>query len=88
MRYNMSEQEKLDRIMCKPGYTWNKTLKKCLGGGGGLRHIKDGQDQLRDTVENSRNQPQNPPKSPEIPTNSGNSANQAVNSEVKKRASA
>ena len=27
----MSRQEKIDRMMCKPGYTWNETLQKCLG---------------------------------------------------------
>ena len=31
----MSRQEKIDRIMCKPGYTWNETLQRCLGGYGG-----------------------------------------------------
>ena len=35
MRYNMSEQERVDRQMCKPGYTWNATLGKCLSAGGG-----------------------------------------------------
>ena len=29
----ISRQEKIDRIMCKPGYTWNETLGKCLMGG-------------------------------------------------------
>ena len=29
-----SRQEKIDRIMCKPGYTWNETVKKCLGPAG------------------------------------------------------
>tara|TARA_Y100000996_G_scaffold403880_1_gene377341 strand:- start:281 stop:520 length:240 start_codon:yes stop_codon:yes gene_type:complete len=33
----ISRQEKIDRIMCKPGYTWNETLQRCIGayGGGG-----------------------------------------------------
>ena len=32
-----SRQERIDNVMCKPGYTWNETLGKCLGpaGGGG-----------------------------------------------------
>ena len=30
MRYDMSRQEQIDRMMCKPGYTWNETLQKCL----------------------------------------------------------
>ena len=37
-------------MMCKPGYTWNETLQKCLGYGGGA--IK----------ENPVNQP--PPQKP------------------------
>ena len=31
----ISRQEAIDRIMCKPGYTWNETLGKCLMGGFG-----------------------------------------------------
>ena len=32
-----SRQEMIDRTMCKPGYTWNETVGRCLGpaGGGG-----------------------------------------------------
>ena len=32
-----SRQERIDNVMCKPGYTWNETVKRCLGpaGGGG-----------------------------------------------------
>ena len=29
-----SRQEKINNIMCKPGYTWNETVKKCLGPAG------------------------------------------------------
>ena len=25
-----SRQEMIDKTMCKPGYTWNETLQKCL----------------------------------------------------------
>lgn len=25
-----SRQEMIDKAMCKPGYTWNETLKRCL----------------------------------------------------------
>ena len=28
--YNLSRQAKIDKIMCKPGYTWNETLERCL----------------------------------------------------------
>ena len=49
-KYDMSRQEQIDRMMCKPGYTWNETLQKCLGYGGGA--IK----------ENPTNQP--PPQKP------------------------
>ena len=30
----MSVQEQIDRKMCKPGYTWNETLQRCLGAAG------------------------------------------------------
>ena len=33
MNYDMSRQEQIDRAMCKPGYTWNETLGRCLGAG-------------------------------------------------------
>ena len=35
MRYDMNRQAQIDKMMCKPGYTWNETLGKCLGMGGG-----------------------------------------------------
>lgn len=28
--YNLSRQAKIDKVMCKPGYTWNETLQRCL----------------------------------------------------------
>ena len=33
-----SRQERIDKAMCRPGYSWNETLQKCLppvGYGGG-----------------------------------------------------
>ncbi len=33
--YNLSRQAKIDKIMCKPGYTWNETLERCLPAYGG-----------------------------------------------------
>jgi hypothetical protein len=30
-----SRQEMIDKTMCKPGYTWNETLGKCLAAGSG-----------------------------------------------------
>jgi hypothetical protein len=41
MYYDMNRQEQIDRQMCKPGYTWNSTLGKCLGYGGGSSSDKD-----------------------------------------------
>ncbi len=32
---NVSRQEQINKVMCKPGYQWNETLQKCLGAGGG-----------------------------------------------------
>ena len=32
---NKSVQQLIDEKMCKPGYVWNDTLKRCLGMGGG-----------------------------------------------------
>ena len=33
-----SQQQLLDERMCKPGYTWNHTLKRCIGGYGSGKH--------------------------------------------------
>ncbi len=33
---NVSRQEQINKVMCKPGYQWNETLQKCLGSGGGV----------------------------------------------------
>ena len=30
-----SVQQLMDETMCRPGYVWNDTLKRCLGAGGG-----------------------------------------------------
>jgi len=30
-----SVQQLMDERMCRPGYRWNDTLKRCLGAGGG-----------------------------------------------------
>ena len=35
MRYDSNRQSMIDKVMCKPGYTWNETLGKCLRAGGG-----------------------------------------------------
>ena len=29
-RADMDRQSRIDRAMCKPGYTWNETIKKCV----------------------------------------------------------
>ena len=29
---HVSRQEQIDKQMCRPGYRWNATLGKCLGG--------------------------------------------------------
>ena len=81
MRYDRSEQEKLDRIMCKPGYTWNKTLKRCLAYGS----VAANEPILR---EKKKKKPQIAPQKPEIAPDNSNSADAAVNAEVSKRTSA
>lgn len=81
MRYDRSEQEKLDRIMCKPGYTWNQTLKRCLAYGS----VAANEPVLR---EKKKKKPQIAPQKPEIEPDNSNSADAAVNAEVSKRTSA
>jgi len=38
---NKSVQQLMDESMCRPGYVWNDTLKKCLGAGGGGGDVPD-----------------------------------------------
>ena len=28
---DLSRQAAIDKAMCKPGYTWNETLQRCIG---------------------------------------------------------
>ena len=56
---NKSAQQLMDERMCRPGYRWNPTLKRCLGMGGGGVDADPGLDPLPefDTPE--------PPPAPE-----------------------
>ena len=45
----MSVQEQIDRKMCKPGYTWNETLQRCLSVGGGGAMPNDAASQPKPT---------------------------------------
>ena len=36
-QYDMAEEERINRQMCKPGHVWNATLGRCLRAGGGER---------------------------------------------------
>ena len=32
-RYDIEEEDRINRQMCKPGYVWNETLGRCLRAG-------------------------------------------------------
>jgi len=36
-----SRQEMINKVMCKPGYTWNETVGRCLGPAGGGGDVPD-----------------------------------------------
>lgn len=38
---NKSVQQLIDEQMCRPGYVWNDTLKRCLSAGGGQSDIPE-----------------------------------------------
>ena len=38
---NKSVQQMMDERMCRPGYRWNDTLKRCLAEGGGIKEPAD-----------------------------------------------
>ena len=69
MRYDMSRQEAIDRAMCKPGYTYNETLDKCLGAVGPVAQPK----------------PPKPPGNPEQPALPLPSPEEAIQMEIASR---
>ena len=70
-----SRQEMIDRTMCKPGYTWNETLKKCLGYGGGGKNKPIPENPASPDLPDAPT----PPSMPDTP-------NQAIAKEVSARA--
>ncbi len=41
-----SVQQLIDERMCRPGYRWNDTLKRCLGSGGGAGEVKPPEESI------------------------------------------
>lgn len=72
-----SRQERIDKVMCKPGYTWNETVGRCLGPAGGVRDV-DISDMapIGNSQQSSNPQQARPPANPQ----------QAIAKEVSARA--
>ena len=43
---NKSVQQLMDEKMCRPGYRWNETLKRCLAMGGGDGEVKPPEESI------------------------------------------
>lgn len=71
-----NRQEMINRVMCKPGYTWNETVRRCLGPAGG------GNDGPEITIPENPGAPQSPPSNGAEPAN----LQQAIAREVSARA--
>ena len=41
-----SVQQLVDERMCRPGYRWNDTLKRCLAMGGGNGEVKPPEEEI------------------------------------------
>ena len=41
-----SVQQLMDERMCRPGYRWNDTLKRCLAAGGGDGEVKPPEESI------------------------------------------
>ena len=41
-----SVQQLMDERMCRPGYRWNDTLKRCLAAGGGAGEVKPPEESI------------------------------------------
>ena len=72
-RMRKSRQQEMDERMCRPGYRWNETLGRCLGGYAGGEIDKGPKD------------PTKPPAPPEQP---GETPTGAIKQESMKRAAA
>ena len=75
--YNLSRQAKIDKIMCKPGYTWNETLERCLPAVG-----------YGDYKPDKPSKPDKPPVNPEKPVQPQKPPEQAIIEEKIKRVAA
>ena len=47
-----SVQQLMDERMCRPGYRWNDTLKRCLAAGGGAGEVKSPEESIVPEPEN------------------------------------
>lgn len=68
-----NRQDMINKVMCKPGYTWNETVGRCLGpagDGGGV------------SIPENPGAPQSPPSNGAQPAN----PQQAIAKEVSARA--
>ena len=64
-RYDMNRQAQIDRAMCKPGYTWNETLGKCLGMGGGVDKRSEAKERAQKATKPAPTATPPAPPSPE-----------------------
>lgn len=91
MRYNSSRQEMIDKIMCKPGYTWNETLQRCLGYAGTANPAVGKKPKVKKPTANNsvgKGVASNPaPAKPIAKAANSTDANMAVAKEVQLRAS-
>ena len=71
-----SRQEMIDNIMCKPGYTYSETLKRCLPGYVGPRSGKKGKNPGKNT--------ENPAESAEIAIAKEGAARKSANKQTPK----
>lgn len=71
-----NRQAMIDKVMCKPGYTWNETVGRCLGPAGG------GNNGPEIPIPENPGAPQSPPSNGAPPAN----PEQAIAKEVSARA--
>ena len=57
-----SVQQLMDERMCRPGYRWNDTLKRCLAMGGGMGEVAPPEETIVPTPEPIGEKPAAPPK--------------------------
>ena len=87
VRADMDRLEKISRVKCKPGYTYNETIDKCLAGNPYAMGAAAIKGEMGKRMGKMANKPQKSAQKPANPPKSANPANNAIANEAAMRQS-